>query len=159
MCFVLDINAFHIVFDPAHASHDEFEPLLAWLMDPKKRTSLVFGGEKYRSELAKQRKYLGILSELSRSGKVSQVDDKEVNNQASSLIMRVNSKNFDDAHIVAIFAVSGCRLFASLDKRADRYIKDRTLLPRGQKPPAIYRSKKHARLLTANRVVSLRNTT
>jgi len=59
--------------------------------------------------------------------------------------------------IVAIFAVSGCQVFCSKDKHADKYVKMRTLYPQGQNPPGIYRRRTHRHLLCDDNIVALRN--
>jgi predicted nucleic acid-binding protein len=157
MCFVLDVNAFHDVFDPNSAGHADFAPLRDWLYDHP-RTSLVIGGNHYRKELNKLHKYLGKLVELKRARKLSEVLDEVVNTEEKRLEKAVHNKSFDDAHIVALFCVSGCLIFASHDKRADSFIKMRKLYPKGQHRPSIYHGAGHAALLRDANIVALRNT-
>jgi hypothetical protein len=157
MCFVLDVNSFHHVFDLNTAGHADFAPLLDWLYDHP-RTSLVIGGKHYRTELDKLRKYLGNLVELKRARKLSEILDEVVNAEEKRLKAAVHSKRFDDPHIVALFCVSGCLIFASHDKRADPFIKMKALYPKGQHRPHIYRSARHVSLLCDANIVELRNT-
>src|SRR5262249_22623217 len=65
------------------------------------------------------------------------VDEAELRVQAAE-----TSPDFDDAHLVAIFDVSGCRLLCSSDSRADRFLKDPALYKR-HTPPRIYRRADH----------------
>jgi len=157
MCFVLDVNSFHYLFDTNTAGHVEFAPLLDWLYDHP-RTSLVIGGTRYREELSKLRKYLGKLVELKRARKLSEISDEVVDAEERRLRLAVHRTGFDDPHIVALFCASGCLIFASHDKRADPFIKMRALYPRGQSRPSIYRCAKHASLLCDANIVKLRDT-
>lgn len=157
MCFVLDVNSFHHVFDPNTAGHADFAPLRDWLYDHP-HTSLVIGGTHYREEIGKLRKYLGKLVELKRARKLSEVLDEVVNAEEERLKNAVHQKHFDDPHIVALFCVSGCLIFASHDKRADPFVKMKALYPKGQRRPSIYRSARHASLLCDANIVVLRNT-
>jgi len=156
MCFVLDINSFHRVFNIRNADHCDFAPLLSWLYD-NPRTSLVIGGTHYRKELSKLPKYLDKLVELKRARKLREICDKTVDAEEKRLRQAVKHRDFNDQHIIAIFCASGCLIFASHDKRADPFIKKKSLYPKGQKRPSIYRSAKHTLLLCDSNIVSLRN--
>jgi hypothetical protein len=157
MCFVLDINSFHHMFDQKTVGHADFAPLLNWLQRGS-GTSLVIGGTHYRAELRRMDKYLPILGELKRGRKLSEVANEIVDENEKSIRAAVPRKKFDDPHIVALFCASGCLIFASHDKRADEFIKLRRLYPKGQRPPSIYRSEKYGkRLLRPENIVQLRN--
>ena len=157
MCFVLDINSFHRVFNPSTAGYADFAPLREWLYN-RPRTSLVIGGKRYREEMNKMPKYWDKLVELKRVRKLSEILDVAVDAEEARLKKAVQSKHFNDPHIVALFCTSGCRVFASHDKQADPYITMKGLYPKGQRPPSIYRSAKHAHLLRNVNIVALRNT-
>ena len=157
MCFVLDVNAFHHLFDANTSGHADFAPLFEWLYyNP--RSSLVIGGTHYRKELGKLPKYFGILAELKRARKLSEILDDVVNEEEKRLKGAVKKRRFDDSHIVALFCASGCLIFASHDTRADPFIKMKALYPKGQRRPSIYRSAKHASLLRDGNIIKLRNT-
>jgi predicted nucleic acid-binding protein len=156
MCFVLDTNTFHRVFNRDCKEHVDFSPLLEWLYNHP-RTSLVIGGKAYRREIGRLSKYLTYLVELKRARKLSEIDDSVVDAEEDRLRDLVTHRNFDDPHIVALFCASGCLLFASHDKRADPFLKMKALYPKGQKRPRIYRECKHKTLLTDANIVALRN--
>jgi hypothetical protein len=156
MCFVLDINCFHRVFDRKTGCQKDFVPLLNWLYG-NPRTCLVIGGSTYRTELGHLSKYLGQLVELRRARKLAEIRDDIVDAEEARLKAKVTSKAFNDAHIVAIFCASGCLIFASHDYHADPFVKMKSLFPKGQKRPKIYRAQKHKTLLSNNNIVELRN--
>jgi predicted nucleic acid-binding protein len=156
MCFVLDINCFHHVFDSKTGCHVDFLPLMQWLYN-NPRTCLVIGGSTYRKELNHVSKYLDQLVELKRARKLVEIGDAIVDAEEKRLKTNVSSKAFNDAHIVAIFCTSGCLIFASHDSHADQFLKMKCLYPKRQRRPSIYRSRKHKSLLCDRNIISLRN--
>jgi len=134
----------------------EFSPINQWL-HKREKARMVYGGTKYRQEMSVLRKYFGYLTELRRSNRIAEIDDKVVDSMEEDLTQKLPKASFDDAHIVAIFISSGCRVFCSKDKRADKFLKMRSLYPSGQKPPNIYRGRKHIQLLCDDNIVKLRN--
>lgn len=156
MCFVLDVNSFHRMFDPNTVGYASFAPLRDWLYD-RRRTSLVIGGTTYRKEVDKLRKYFPQLIELKRARKLSEVLDHVVDAEEKRVAGVVNRKGFDDPHIVGLFCASGCLVFASHDKRADRYVKMGELYPKGQHRPKIFRSTRCVSMLCDDSIVRIRN--
>jgi hypothetical protein len=156
MCFVLDVNSFHCFFKPSCPEFRDFEPLHDWLYN-QGGTKLVYGGTKYMYELSRLRKYRGYLLELLKIGKFVQIDTKAIDVETERLKTIVVRADFDDAHIVALLAVSGCVLFASTDKRADKYIKRKDLYPKKTPRRVIYRKRRHLVLLTKDKIVKLNN--
>jgi hypothetical protein len=156
MCFVLDINCFHRVFDAKTGCHKEFSPLLEWLYG-NPRTSLVIGGSTYRKELGHLKKYLDHLVELKRARKLAEIRDEVVDSEEERIRGAVKTRAFNDPHIVALFCASGCLVFASHDTRADRFLKMKRLFPKHQRRPRIYRSQKHKTLLCDSNIIKLRN--
>lgn len=156
MCVVIDINTFHCVFNASSDSFMEFSPVHEWLYEQPK-AKLVYGGTKYRQEMLVLRKYFGYMVELRRLKRIAEIDDVIVDSKEEEVKAKVQRADFDDAHIVAIFIASGCRVFCSKDQRADKYIKMRFFYPKGQKPPNIYRGRKHTHLLCNENLVQLRN--
>lgn len=156
MCFVLDVNCFHRMFDSKKGCHRDFRPLLKWLYDNPK-TCLVIGGSTYRKELSHLNKYRDSLVELKRAGKLAEIQDDIVDAEEDRLKTEVSSKAFNDAHLVGIFCASGCLILASHDCKADTFITKKSLYPKHQKRPHIYRSLAHKSLLCNGNIVVLRN--
>jgi len=153
---VLDANSFHRVFDPNNVGYPDFAPLRNWLYDHP-RTSLVIGGTHYRDEIAKLRKYFGKLVELKRARKLSEILDDVVDTEETRVKKAAQKNKCNDPHLIALLCASGCRIFASHDKRADPFIKMKCLYQSGQHRPSIYRDAKHASLLCNENIVALRN--
>lgn len=156
MCIVIDANTFHCVFESSSKCYEDFEPVDKWLHSVL-GSKLVYGGSRYRQELSRLTKYLPYLSELKRSHRIAEIDDASVDAKESELTSKIGGNRFNDTHILAIFVVSGCRLFCSRDKSADKYLRNRRFYPKGQRPPHIYRSRKHIGLLCSKNIVALRN--
>jgi hypothetical protein len=83
------------------------------------------------------------------------VPDFQVDKVAAELTRRVRDRRFDDEHLVAIVAVSGCRVVCSDDRMAHHYLKLRHLYPSGVRPPKIYRNVKHVRLCVDSNVAPI----
>ena len=156
MCFVLDVNCIPSFFATASKQHSEFAPLYNWLTE-NKGTCLVYGGKKYLKELSLMHRYMAMFTELKRINKIKIVNNKLVDTEEDRIKTLVDQVGCDDAHIIAIFCISGCRIFASKDKRADKFIKMRDLYPKGCKIPKIYRTSDHANLLCEDNIVAIRN--
>jgi hypothetical protein len=144
------------MFDPNTTGYASFAPLRDWLYD-RQGTSIVIGGTTYRGEVDKLRKYFPKLVELKRARKLSEVLDHVVDAEEKRVAALVNREGFDDPHIVGLFCASGCLVFASHDKRADRYVKMRNLYPKGQHRPKIFRSGRGVSVLCDDSIVKLRN--
>jgi predicted nucleic acid-binding protein len=145
MCIIIDTNTFSSVFDRTSSNHDEFLPVLNWVIEGEGK--IVFGGTKYRNELKVAYKYLKLIGQLNRSRKVVQVNDPEIDAYQTILEAKENHKDFDDPHIVAISYVSKCKLICSLDKRAYPFFSRKDFYPNNSPRPSIYSSKKNANLL------------
>ncbi len=155
MPIVIDTNALASVFNGNCSEHDDYKPVANWIFEGD--GCIVYGGSKYKKELKRANLYLGIINELRRIGKVKEIDHSMVDEHEKQLKTLVISSRFNDAHLIAIFRVSRCRLLCSNDRKGDKFIKDETLYLSGQKPPSIYRNKKHKRLLCKNNIVQLYN--
>jgi len=155
MCLVLDANSFPAVFRTDTVDHKQFRPVTKWIMGGP--GFLVYGGTTYKNELREMSKYWSLVLELKKRGRVKEINDNVVNKHERKVKLLVGTCDCDDCHIIAIFRASGCQLLCSKDRRADKYIKKKTLYDGGQTPPAIYRSIKHVTLLCKERIVNLRN--
>jgi predicted nucleic acid-binding protein len=155
MCIVIDANAIAYVFNPKNSKHRSFKPVLDWIVYGKGK--VVYGGTKYKKELARASSYLKLILELIKIRKLVEINGKLIDRAEHEIKQRVKSKNLDDPHIIAIFIVSSCRLFCSADKRADRFVQDSSFYPKKHKMPKIYRGLKHRHLLCEKNIVSLKN--
>jgi hypothetical protein len=100
---------------------------------------MIYGGTKYNEELSKQKEILALVTELSRQRRTVLLPPLEVDNIAEELKNRFPEQDFNDEHIVAIVAVSRCRVVCTLDKGAMSYLRNRAVLaPYGVKRPSIY---------------------
>ncbi|MFA7347827.1 MAG: hypothetical protein WCZ86_08720 [Desulfurivibrionaceae bacterium] len=146
MCIILDTCAFSSVFDPTSSEHAEFKPLLTWLTQGKGK--LVYGGTKYKSELANAIKFLKIFGHFNRAGKLVEVDDETVDLFEKEISSVINEKACNDPHLIAIVIVSKCRLICSSDKRSYKYLKQSRLYPKGVRAPKLYTKSKNSGLLS-----------
>lgn len=153
MCLVIDACRFSNVFNKDDVQHAEFKPILLWVKNGKGR--IVFGGTKYKKELAKARRYHKLLGQLRTQGRVIEVEQAEVDVAEQALLKKAKKVELDDSHLVAIIIVSGCRLVCTQDKNAIRSLKDKTLYPKGISPPKIYRALRNKPLLCAKNIAPI----
>jgi hypothetical protein len=133
---VIDINTLSAVFDASNHLHAEFEPVLAWILGGKGK--MVYGGKRYRQELARVGKLRRLLVELQTASKIVPLDDREVDRTEAHVKAKVSYKTFDDAYIIAIVIVGRCPFVCTNDKRSHRFITMKTLYPKGFCRPKIY---------------------
>jgi predicted nucleic acid-binding protein len=147
MCIIVDTNTFAKVFDPKNAEHQVFKPVFDWIIRGKSK--LILGGTEYEQKELREKmpKYLNLLANLARAGKIHRVSSDQVDAETKRLEAHKN-KDFDDPHIVALCIVSKTKLLCSQDKRSHKFVKNRSFYPKGQKPPNIYSQETHQTLLT-----------
>ena len=105
MCVILDANTWHSVFIESSNDHHDFLPLHDWIFNGKGR--IVYGGTRYKNELSRARKYIGLFVELRKIRKIIEVCDNEVDQKQVELEDSIQNAGFDDAHIIAIVIISG----------------------------------------------------
>jgi hypothetical protein len=127
MCVVIDMNTLSCVFNPENKEHNEFKSVLDWIDNGKGR--IVYGGSKYLSELEKMTHYRRILIDYRRKRKVIKLADDKVDQKQQELEAIIPNPDFNDAHIVAIIIVSGCRLLCSNDSSSYPFIREKKLYP------------------------------
>ena len=154
MTILIDINTVAPVFDERNALHHDFAPVRTWILDGPGR--FVFGGAKYKRELSKTR-FVRLVRLLKDARKACEIRQALVDQREREVIAQTEGTDCDDHHLIAILDVSGCLLFCSNDKRADKFIKDRRWYTKGRKQPMIYRSVKHRSLLSNKFLVELKN--
>lgn len=140
MCIVIDINTLHLVFTGAET---DFTPVRDWIIHDKGK--VVIGGSKFSAELLRAGKYLKIFGELKKRRKLVSIDNEKVNLKEEEIKHNVPAK-CNDAHIIAIISVSGCKLVCSVDSSSYPFLKQRNLYPTGG-VPKIYSRKGNSDLL------------
>lgn len=153
MPIIVDANCLSSVFDKTCNDHSEFEPVFDWIINGKGK--MIYGGAKYLKELSHCKRILPLINHLkNHKNKVIVLDSKRVDDLQKDIEALVDDPDFDDPHLIAMIAVSGCRLLCSKDERSERFILDKTLYPNGSKPPKYYKSKKNANLLSDSYIPS-----
>jgi hypothetical protein len=153
MCIVIDINAISCVFNEENSCHNEFKPVNNWIL--KRNGKIVYGGKSYINELKKLPSYLNLFSRLNSMGKVVKLNDDKVNEEQERIKPMVNKTKFNDPHIIAILAVSKCKVVCSNDKESFEFIHNSALYPKGVKPPKIYSKKSCENLLVDNNIIEI----
>lgn len=153
MCVIIDTCTISIVFNSSSAEHKEFLPILEWVTQGCGK--MVYGGKKYKDELAKLGKYLKIISQLKKAGKVIEVPEKLVNSKEKKVSELAPEKDFDDPHIVAIVIATGCRVVCTKDTRSIKYLKDSKFYNAPIKKPKVYTGLRNKDLLTKKHIVAI----
>jgi hypothetical protein len=155
MTIVVDINVLPCVFNPSNQKHSEFFHVANWI----KRGSghLVFGGSKYKAELALMPRYLKLVRGLKDAGKAVSIDDLEVDKQETLVTNETKGTICDDPHIIALLGVSRCPLLCSEDSRSFQFIKMRALYPKGSPRVRVYSGARNKNLLCNTTISSLAN--
>jgi hypothetical protein len=114
MCVIVDTCCISKVFNPKAKEHIRFALLYAWINGKNGR--LVYGGTKYKREIRPMRDFLQLLLNYDRQGKVRRVADSEVDAFAQKAKEKVPEDNFNDEHLVGMYAFDHpqpCRLTGS----------------------------------------------
>jgi hypothetical protein len=152
---ILDTNSIPSVFDSAVSDYSEFCFVYEWVKR-QRGACFVYGGTKYKSEIKKMLKYLGIISELQKPGKFIEINGNMIDNYAVHLKKICSDKAFNDEHLVAILNISGCKLLCTKDIEAMPYIKRKEFYS-DQKAPQIYSGSRNRNLLNVTYIVELKN--
>ena len=152
---VLDTNSFPSVFDPNCSDNVEFCYVLRWVLK-QEHACFVYGGTKYKCELRKMTKYLKLVGEFKKRGKIAEINTQLIDGYADLLKEICTDVAFDDEHIVAILNISGCKLVCTKDIQAMPYIKKKDFYS-DMKIPQIYSGAGNKNLLNVNYIVELKN--
>lgn len=139
MCIIVDANAAH---DLATKT-DHGIPVLKWLLNPKKKAGLIWGG-KLAEELA-LRSLNDTLLQLSRAGRLHRIDDAKIDPIEKNLTQTGSCKS-NDAHVVALCLASSCQLVFTKDQPLHSDLKAHS--KKGKKI-SIYQNEAHSHLLTS----------
>ena len=143
MCIVVDANVMGYVFSPS-GDEDDFGPVREWIF--KRKGRLVIGGSGYMEELKRVPSSAKAISELNKCRKVVKVENGPVD-ELEAAVRRIVPADCDDPHIIALIGVSRCPLVCTQDKRAFRYLRDRSLYPWDNFSPKIYSHRQNAAVL------------
>ena len=144
---IIDVNVLPSVFSKNSVEHDEFRHVKEWIEACKGK--LVYGGSKYRRELAKlESSYIGILKELDNKRKIDEVPDTEVDLRQKEIDDICHTKSFNDSHILAIVIVSHCELVCTKDFKSIPFLNKREFYPKHIRTPKFYTKAKNRNLLT-----------
>lgn len=151
MCLIIDTNTIPACFSKDDERHEDFLPVLKWVIEGK--GAILYGGTKFKHEISLLRRYVGILGELKKVNKFIEINDVEVDRIQEEVIGKSSSSDFDDPHLVALVIRSGCKIVCTADKRAIPHLKNKDLYPRSNLRPKIYKSASNSDLLTDRNIV------
>lgn len=153
MCLIIDSCCVPSVFNPNSKEHAQFVPVLNWVTTGNGK--IIYGGTKYNTELLHLDRYFKIIIELKKQGRVIQVPSEPIDHYAKGLKLRIPDAAFNDPHIVALVALSRCRIVCTYDKELHPYLQQADLYPKGVKPPKIYSSASHVKLCCDKNIASI----
>ncbi|GGP25689.1 hypothetical protein [Silvimonas amylolytica] len=145
MSVVIDPPLFVPVFKVTDQAHANLSDLLSWLKS--KNGKIVFGGKLYAQQLQAVKSVLPHLAELGRAGKITRLNDDQVDAAQLYAEQNANCADFDDAHLVAIAAISRAKVVCVNDPRCHRFLKRRDLYYGDVVPPKIFTGNRNRRLL------------
>lgn len=148
MAIIIDTNCFANVFNRKSANHNEYIPVLNWII--KGKGIIIYGGTKYLAELRKTPKYLPIMRLLKDVNKVHVGNHANIDRLQAIIERNRVDADFDDPHLPAIIIDTKCRLICSEDKRSIPFVRDRALYPNGFATPSYYTSSRNGDLLCDN---------
>lgn len=146
MCIIIDTNTLSKVFKNDNKEHLEFKPVLDWIINGNGK--IVVGGTKFDIEIfEKVQWFIKLFNQLKSANKVVVIKNKLVDERQASVEKLKKHRKFDDTHVVALIGVSGCKLLCTHDSNSFPFVQDKTLYPKGKKPPAIYHKSTNKNLL------------
>lgn len=143
MLIVIDTDVLCSTFDEQNSNHNKFKPVFKQIRRNKAR--MVYGGSKYKKELARLRKITRLVSELRKAGRARELCCSKVDEEEKNVKRNVTRRSFNDHHIIAIVIVGRCNFICSCDKRAHPFFKDKNLYPSNMSVPRIYSGLSSAR--------------
>lgn len=149
MCIVIDTNCMSSVFKRSSKDHTDFKPVKDWIIEGKGK--IVIGGSKYREEI---KHYLSQLAELERNNKVVKIDNAKVDREHDLLKEKIDHRDYDDPHLIALLSISRCKLICSKDERAYPFFKNKDLY-QSRSAPLIYCKERNKDLLCDNNIAPI----
>lgn len=146
MAIIIDANCIANVFSKKSANHEEFKPVLNWILLGK--GLMIYGGSQYKKELAKTSKYLPIIRLLKDVGKAIEGCKEDIDKYQEKVEQLRDNMDFDDPHLPAIVVVTKCKIICSEDTRSIPYVQNGKYYPKSFTTPVYYTSSKNKDLLT-----------
>jgi predicted nucleic acid-binding protein len=153
MCLIIDACTISSVFDPSNKDHTEFSPVFNWIAN--ENGVMIYGGKKYKDELKAMKKYLKIINELKRRGRVIELNESAIDAIQKEVESIEEDGDFDDPHLIAIIIYSGCKVICTLDKRAHPFLKKRGLYLKKARRPHIYSGQRHKFMLDDRNIIKI----
>jgi|SRR5690606_30001945 len=150
MAIIIDTNCFANVFSRKSEKHEDFKPVLDWILYGK--GFMIYGGDKYKEELKKAPKYLKLINLLKNVGKVHIGNDQKINAKQAEIDKDNTDKLFNDTHILSICLETKCILICSEDTTSIPFITNPKYFKRGETKPAFYTSSRNKSILCDNYV-------
>jgi len=149
MCIVIDSCVLPKVFKESDKQHSNYRPVCDWIVNGQ--GALVYGGTKFEKEIFEHHKwFLKFLGLLQSQKKAIRADTAKVDRRQAVVERLVKDPDFDDPHLLALLGVTGCQLICTGDVRAEKFILDKKLYPKGAEVPSIFKdAKKHVKLLSS----------
>ena len=136
MAIIVDTNCFARVFCRNNKEHEEFAPVLDWIL--RGNGILVYGGSKYKRELREAMKFLRFFNLLKSAKKAIPFEDAPIDKIQARYEQRYKDPDFDDPHLPAIVLVTKCRLICTKDRRSYRFVTSPNLYPKRFHVPIYY---------------------
>lgn len=146
MAVIIDANCIPLVFSKKNSKHEEFAPVLKWIMS--QNGVMVYGGSTYKKELSRLSKYLKLIRFLREIDKAIVGDKENIDQLESEVEEKVSDDDFDDPHLVAIVIDTKCRVICSEDASSVEFVKKSELYPKGVSVPVYYTGSQNSDLLT-----------
>jgi len=147
MSAIIDTCTFAAIVNKDNEMHKDFLPVLKWILFDKGK--IIIGGKYFDTEILRVSSFNSLIRILSSYGKIYKTDNTLVEKEIIYLEGLCLPKDFDDSHLFALFRVTKCRIFCTIDKRTFKYFKDERIIDKNSKPKIYtnYGHKPNARIL------------
>lgn len=143
MCMIVDANVIPCVFSSKNAKHNDFKPVLQWLLFGKAK--IIMGGKLWTKEIAeKQKSYVPLLLEMNKFNKVHFYDNTIIDSKENEIKSKEQDPDFDDPHIIALCIISKAKLLCSDDSRSFKFIRKIKEYDSNSVVPRIYTTIDHS---------------
>lgn len=145
MAVVVDPPLFICLFKTSDPKHERFLPLRDWVINGKAK--FVYGGTKYKKELAAVKSIIPTLRILEQKGKIYRLLDADVDSEEEKVKEIEKSNDFDDPHLAAIVRASRIKIICIDDPRSHKFLKNPKLYVSTKDKPKLYTKEKNKNIL------------